>query len=69
MMKPAFKGIMFVVFVLLASPVVAQFNTEGICRLENGRIIFLLLYRWTAEQQKEVSRLFNLDSAMYRDGL
>lgn len=42
----------------------AQFNTNSICRVENGRMYFRIDLRWTNTQKKEVSRLFDLDSVL-----
>ena len=42
----------------------AQFNPDKVCRIENGRIIFSINLKWTEKEQKELSALFDLDSAL-----
>lgn len=42
----------------------AQFNPDKVCRIENGQLIFTLNLKWTEKEKKEVSTLFDLDSAL-----
>jgi hypothetical protein len=42
----------------------AQYKTDNVCYINNGRIYFQLDKRWTDAQKKEISSLFSLDSAL-----
>jgi len=42
----------------------AQINSKEVCRVENGMIIFKLDLRWNAEQKKNVSERFDIDSTI-----
>jgi len=35
-----------------------------VCRIENGQLIFSLNLKWTEKEKKEVSKIFDLDSAL-----
>jgi rhodanese-related sulfurtransferase len=50
------------IFSLLAAK--AQYDPNKVCRIENGKIIFLLNLKWTEKEKKEVRELFDLDSAL-----
>lgn len=63
-MKTRLIHIILLVFVLLTFNARAQIDPKTICRLDDNLLIFKLDRRWTAEQKKEVSRLFDLDSAL-----
>jgi len=50
---------------LLNSPVArAQFDPDKVCRIEDGQVIFTLNLKWSEKEKKEVSKLFDLDSAL-----
>jgi hypothetical protein len=64
-MKKAARYILLVVLGLLSFLTSqAQFNPEKICRIEDGRIIFSINLKWSPEEKKELSTLFDLDSAL-----
>ncbi len=42
----------------------AQFDPEKICRIENGNILFSINLKWSEQEKKEVSLLFDLDSTL-----
>ena len=63
-MKIPRSYILFLFLIMLSLNSGAQFNPNGICRIENGRIIFKLDLRWTDKEKKETSKLFNLDSTL-----
>ena len=42
----------------------AQLDPDKVCRIENGQLIFTLNLKWTDKEKKEVSQLFDLDSAL-----
>jgi 1,4-alpha-glucan branching enzyme len=42
----------------------AQLDPEKVCRIENGQLIFTLNLKWTEKEKKEISMLFDLDSAL-----
>ncbi len=50
--------------ILFAMPGLAQVNPRDACHVEEGRLVFTLDLQWTAAQKKEVSQLFDLDSAV-----
>lgn len=58
--------LLVLVFLLAVSAGMAQFNPANICRVENGRIYFRIDLKWTHDQQKEVARLFDLDSLVLK---
>ena len=46
-------------------PVSAQkFNPDNVCRIDEGQLVFTLSLKWTPEEKKELSNLFDLDSAL-----
>ena len=42
----------------------AQFDPTKVCRLEDGKLIFRIDRRWTKDQFKEISQLFELDTLL-----
>lgn len=42
----------------------AQYDPDKVCRIENGQLIFSLNLKWSEKEKKEVSKLFDLDSAL-----
>ncbi len=42
----------------------AQTDPASACRVEDGRLIFVLDVRWSAAQKEELAQLFSLDSAL-----
>ena len=40
----------------------SQFNPNSICRVENGRMYFKIDLRWTSNQKKQLSSLFDIDT-------
>ncbi|MCX6245036.1 MAG: glycogen-binding domain-containing protein [Bacteroidetes bacterium] len=61
-MKKQATYILTLIFLLSVFPVLAQFNPKTICRVENGKIYFRIDLNWTKAQQKELIRLFDLDT-------
>jgi hypothetical protein len=57
----------FYLIIFLFAPAfttMAQYKTDNVCYINNGRIYFQLDKRWTAAQKHEVSLAFNLDSTL-----
>jgi hypothetical protein len=52
----------FLIFCHLAAT--AQYDPDKICRIEKGKIIFSLNLKWSEKEKKEISGLFDLDSAL-----
>jgi len=44
--------------------VLAQYDPDKICRIEEGRIIFSLNLKWSEKEKKEISTQFDLDSIL-----
>jgi len=44
--------------------VLAQYDPDKICRIEEGRIIFSLNLKWSEKEKKEISTQFDLDSTL-----
>jgi len=42
----------------------AQYDPDKVCRIENGQLIFSINLKWSEKEKKEVSELFDLDSAL-----
>ncbi len=42
----------------------AQFDPDKVCRIGDGRLIFTLNLKWSEKEKKQVSELFDLDSAL-----
>lgn len=42
----------------------AAYDPDKVCRIENGKIIFTLNLKWSEKEKKEISGLFDLDSAL-----
>lgn len=42
----------------------AQYDPDKVCRIENGQLIFSINPKWSEKEKKEVSKLFDLDSAL-----
>ncbi len=42
----------------------AQPDPDKVCRIENGQLIFSLNLKWTEQEKKQVSELFDLDSTL-----
>ena len=56
---------MLVLFLLVTAMTVhAQFDPAKVCRVEDGRLVFILDQQWSASQRKEIARMFDLDSAL-----
>ncbi len=43
------------------------FNPEKVCRIEDGKLIFILDNRWTPEQRKQIGITYDLDSLLLTD--
>lgn len=56
------KTILMLVFMAVSAYAAGQFDPEAICRIKYDRIVYELDLRWTDQQKKEISRLFDLDS-------
>lgn len=59
-----FRYILVFGIVWLSLTVNAQFNPDKICRIDNGRVIFTINLNWNENERKELSNLFDLDSAL-----
>jgi len=59
-----FRYILVFGIVWLSLTVSAQFNPEKICRIDDGQLIFTINLKWTENERKELSTLFDLDSAL-----
>lgn len=42
-----------------------QVNTNDVCKMEDGRLIFTIDLRWNDEQRKQIADLFDLDSLIF----
>ena len=42
----------------------AQYDPSKVCRIEDGKIVFLLNLKWTGKEKKEICELFDLDSVL-----
>jgi 1,4-alpha-glucan branching enzyme len=49
------------------TPLFAQYDPGKVCRMDNGRLIFMLDTRWTDAQKKEIGSFYDLDSALLAD--
>jgi len=56
--------LLFVLLVLSSLNSRAQFDPEKVCRIENDQLIFTLNLKWSEKEKKELSQLFDLDSAL-----
>jgi 1,4-alpha-glucan branching enzyme len=63
-MKRIIRYTLLLIALLHILPAYAQFEPEKICRIENGRIIFTINLKWSVQEQKELSELFDLDSVL-----
>lgn len=52
------------IFILSSLNTTAQYDPDKVCRIENGKIIFLLNLKWSEKEKKEISALFDLDSTL-----
>ena len=52
------------IFILSSLNSKAQYEPDKVCRIENGKIIFLLNLKWSDKEKKEISALFDLDSTL-----
>jgi hypothetical protein len=63
-MKAALKYI-FIAFIHLSPGLLlAQFNPDKICTVVNGKTIFTLDLRWSAQERNQLMKLFDLDSLL-----
>lgn len=53
-----------VLTVILSPGLRAQYDPARVCRLDDGKLIFTIDKQWSASQLKEVSTIFDLDSAL-----
>jgi len=63
-LKKKVKYFLVLVFLLPVFTGMSQFNPNTVCRVENGRIYFRIDLKWTSDQKKELTRLFDLDSVL-----
>jgi len=56
--------VLFVLLLLSSLNSRAQFDPEKVCRIENDQLVFTLNLKWSEKEKKEVSVLFDLDSAL-----
>lgn len=56
--------LLFVLLLLSSLNSRAQFDPEKICRIENDQLVFTLNLKWSEKEKKELSELFDLDSAL-----
>lgn len=64
MKKTVMYILLFLALIFNSSGIFAQIDTDKVCRIEDGQLIFTLDLRWTEQERKEVSELFDLDSAL-----
>lgn len=67
MMEKSAIWFVFLMWMGWMCPVQAQFNPDKVCRLSDGRLVFTLDSRWTAEQKRQVAKQYDLDSALMAD--
>ena len=63
-MKTIIRFIFLLIGVCWALASQAQFDPDQVCRIENGQLVFSLNLKWSVKERKEVSQLFDLDSAL-----
>jgi hypothetical protein len=63
-LKKLRKHFLVLVFLLPVFARWSQFNPNTICRVENGKIYFKIDLKWSKDQKKELTRLFDLDSVL-----
>ncbi len=56
--------LLFFTMIFYSSGAFAQVDPDNICRIDNGQLTFTLNLKWTDKEKKEVSELFDLDSAL-----
>ena len=59
-----FRYILVLGIVWLSLSANAQFNPDKICRIDDNQVIFTINLKWTENERKELSNLFDLDSAL-----
>ena len=47
----------------------AQSNYDHICKIESGKVVFIIDTKWSNEQKKEVSQIFLLDSIIIENAI
>ncbi len=62
--KPVIFALGLFLLMLLPTAGIGQEFLNGICRIENGRLVFKIDLNWTADQIRDVSGRFDLDSTM-----
>lgn len=64
-MKTIACFILLIVALLFSSLVtLAQVDTEKVCRIDDGQLIFTLNLKWSEQEKKKISALFDLDSTL-----
>jgi hypothetical protein len=63
-MKTWASWILVLLLLVTATIAHAQFDPKKVCRVDDGRLVFTLDQRWTQSQRREISRMFDLDSAL-----
>ena len=63
-MRTRTASVLLLILLVTASVAHAQFDPKKVCQVEEGRLIFTLDLRWSASQRREISRMFDLDSAL-----
>ena len=63
-MRKIIPILLLFIFIFSSLKTTAQYDPDKVCRIENGKIIFLLNLKWSEKEKKEVSTLFDLDSTL-----
>ncbi|MCK9412351.1 MAG: glycogen-binding domain-containing protein [Prolixibacteraceae bacterium] len=63
-MRKYLSILLLFIFILSSLHTKAQYDPDKVCRIENGKIIFLLNLKWSEKEKKEISALFDLDSTL-----
>jgi hypothetical protein len=58
------RGLTLFVAMLMSLNLLAQFNPDKICRIEDGTLIFTIDPKWSAKEMAELKVIFDLDSLL-----
>ncbi len=58
------KYFMIPVFLFIMPALYGQMDPEKVCRFEDDRLVFTLNLKWSEQEKKEVSRIFELDTLL-----
>ena len=63
-MKKIFLFFPVIYLLLMVNPLFSQVNTKGVCRIDEGRILFRFDLRWNLTQRMAIAHQFDLDSTL-----